>query len=189
MQIDMTSARTLNVAVLVGCGVAAWILWPEKTPVGVMVEATPAPAVAKHTTVPMPIKTATVKAYAAAVKHGLNLPQAIQDDSAKLVLQSSEIKANRRDYSLTTVMDANTGETVTLAERQPLPWLARDVQGSMWLGVGLSGGGKRVMRAEVEQNLLDIKNVTISGRASLDLPIGEPGGMTGFAGVGAAWRW
>ncbi len=151
--------------------------------------ATPAPAVASMPKVQTPIKTQTVKARPQAAKRALSLPAAIADDPAKVVIDSAIVKASRNDTLVTTLLDTETGETMTLEAKQPRPWLAASTDGSLWLGVGIKNGQQQVMRAGLEQGLFAVKAVTVSLRGTVDIPYATPGKPDWFAGVGLRMEW
>ncbi|MBC7076304.1 MAG: hypothetical protein H5T98_09625 [Syntrophomonadaceae bacterium] len=49
--------------------------------------------------------------------------------------------------------------------------------------------GASTVRAEIRQNLIQIKSVRIQAIASIDQPINGPVRADGFIGFGAVYRW
>lgn len=175
--------RTLVAAGLAACAGFAWLIWPSPAPVSQAAIATPAPAVAEAPKVATPIKATAIKAYPAAVKKRLKLPAVVAADPAKVVVDSSLVEPGKRPTLVTTLVDTETGETLTLTEKQPLPWLAPGGRNSIWLGVGMRHG-EPVMRAQAEVGLFQVKALDVGVLVSADVPTARPGDVDLFAGVG-----
>lgn len=149
------------VALLLAMLAALLGLWAVLSPARVAtvqhVPATPAAAVATLQTVATPIKTGTVRAYPAAAKKALKLPETIQAAPEQQVIAANTVAPSEHAYTLTTLVDTETGEVRTLARAEPLPWLARDASGRLDLLLGQSNEGP-VARLSATQNLLQVKS-------------------------------
>jgi hypothetical protein len=167
---------------LAACAVCAWLIWPNPAPESRAVIATPPPAVAGVAKVATPVK-APIKAYPAAAKARLKLPAVVAADPAKVVVDSSLVGPDSHPTLVTTLVDTTTGETLTLSERQSLPWLAPGGRNSIWLGVGVRHG-EPVMRAQAEVGLFQVKALDVGVLVSADVPTARPGDTDLFAGVG-----
>lgn len=163
----------------------AWLASDET--VDTPVPTAPAPVLRGETKVATAIATPVVRAYSKRAKAKLKLPAPLADDAAKVVLDSSQVAASRRDTLITTLLDTETGETVTVAEQRPLPWLASDGRGQLWLGAGYKNG-EPTLRGDLQHGLFAVKRMRVSARASVDVPI-NGGGVDWFAGVGAGVEW
>lgn len=171
-------------ALVVGLG--AWLT--DDTPVAAHLPAAPAPQVAGEIKTATPIATHTVRALPAKAKKALKLPDAIQEDPAKVVLDSSRVAADSHATTVTTLLDTETGESLTLARREPLPWLAPEGATRIWLGAGYRNGDP-VLRGEVDKGLLSVKAWRISARAGVDVPLDADGEAGWFAGIGLGREW
>lgn len=177
----------LLVAAILGLAGAWWWKVSEPAqPIGVAVVAKPAAAVAKAPT--ETVQTAPVIAYTAPAKRRLRLPDAVQANANQHVLGAASVAADDHPHTVTTVLDASTGQTTTYDVREPLPWMAIDTHGEAGLAYGLKNGVQTV-RLEARQGLLDIKAVRIGVTASLDQPLAGPLGADYFVGLGAWYRW
>lgn len=183
------------VAVAFGLLIAMAIGWLsyDREPaqgVGATVIARPSGEVAK-----VPVKTVTpkagVKVYrgGAALKDGLKLPRDAVEDPDVEVLASSHVKADDHPHTVTTVIDTETGESTTYDRRDPLPWMAWSERGHAGVAVGLKSG-EPTARLQVEQEIVTVKALRLSGIATVDQPLNA--GATGgdfFAGVMVKYQW
>lgn len=81
-----------------------------------------------------------VYVYPDKTKKALDLPRAVQEDAAKQVLATGKIKAEARDYTLSAVLDTQTGQGEVYARPDPLPWIGPGRQGAVGVGYGLKNG-------------------------------------------------
>lgn len=178
------------ILVLAVAGFSLWnFVFPgEKPPVAVYVPATPAPAVAQAQTVPTPIKSGTVQTYRPAAKKALKLPAAIQAAPEQQVLAASTVQPDAHAYTLTTLIDVETGKVQTLSRREPLPWLARDTSGRMDLLLGQSDDGPAA-RLTVQQGLLSVKAVRLGVAGSVTQHLDGDAQTDWLVGInlGTAW--
>lgn len=157
-------------------------------PVGQHVAATPAPAVAGVDRVATPIKSATVRTYKPAAKARLKLPEAIQVAPDQQVIAASTIAPSLHAYTLTTLINTETGEVETLQRREPLPWLARDASGRVAITYAYGNEGPLV-RLDAQQNLFRIKAWQAGGVASLTQHLGGQPHQDWLAGITLERRW
>lgn len=155
-------------------------------PVGKHVAAIPAPPVKDIPKVALKPKSGSVRIYASRAKIKLDLPAEIAKDDNQQVIESTQVKADDHPQTVTTIINAETGETQTLVRRDPLPWLAWDYRGSIGAYAGIKNGEPAV-RVEAKQNLIQLKAVHVGVVASLDQR--ASGQQDYFVGVGAEYRW
>ena len=187
VNISVGRDRLLASALAIVCLLlAGWIVWMHYfKPVeraGEVKEAKAAPEVAA---VPREaIKPPQVKVYAGgkAVKQKLSLPQAVIDAESQRVLASSKIAASEHPSTVTTVIDASTGESQTFVRTDPLPWVAYSSKGAVGLYYGIKRGGQAA-RLQIRQDFLQVKALRAGVLASVDSD-GQA-----FAGVGVEYRW
>lgn len=185
----LTSYRPIAIAL---CAIlAGLVLWfwlkPELAPVGEHVPAKVAPQVK---VVPkLDLKIQKVKVYASVAKAKLKLPAAYLDNPDVHVLESSRVEPDLHPQTVTTIIDAGTGETRTLIRREPDPWLAVRNSGEIRIDYGykshaMAGGGfDKIARLTFREELLQVKAFYVGMNASLDSD-GQH-----FVGVGVAWKW
>lgn len=157
---------------------------PSPAPVGVHIEAKPAPEVAKIERVPVAIAK-PVQVYRPAAKQKLKLPESVQRDEAAHVVASTKTAPDERQHTVTTLIDADTGETTTFDRVDPLPWIAPNTKTDIGAFLGYKGR-EPAIRLEARQELLQIKAVHLGATASADL---TPGEVDTFVGVGLWARW
>lgn len=135
---------------------------------------------------PKPLKT-----YAPKAKAAVKLPQAVQADTAAVVLQSSRVAASGRAQTVTAVLDTETGETRQYVVDEPLPWLDTTVRSDAGVYLGLKRG-EPTIRAQARAQIAQVKELRLGALASADMPLnGERPGVQAeyFIGVGAWMQW
>ena len=168
--------------VLLAVGVGVYVAFkPEPAPTGVHLPAKPAPQVAREIKTEIALKS-PVKVYRPEVKRKLKLPDAIQQNADQHVIASSRTVADERPHTITTVIDASTGEATTFDRTEPLPWLGVSTKTEIGAFYGVKNGVP-TWRVQAQQELLQVKAVRIGATATLDSD-GET-----FVGVGAWARW
>ena len=180
-----TKTNPLLVAVALGSVLfSTWLYFkPQPMPVGVHVEAPPSKiirGVEKEV-----VATAPIKVYKPAAKKKLNLPATIQADEDKHVVASTTTPNDERQHTVTTVIDKNTGESVTYDRVEPLPWIGVATKSEVGAYVGLKNG-EAAIRVEGKQEVLQIKSVRIGLIGSVDV---TQSGVDSFVGIGAWARW
>lgn len=156
---------------------------PQPAPVGQHVEAAPAPQVAKVPTVAVP--TAPVKVYAPAAKARLKLPEEVKRDPGRHVVAATRTPADERPHTVTTVLDADTGEVTTYARAEPLPWIAAQPKTELGAFVGYRFA-EPALRIEARQELLQVKALHLGAIASAEATASD---VDGFVGLGVWGRW
>lgn len=147
---------------------AGWVLWyynsAPPAPVGIHVPAKTAPQVAPLPKVSTPAPKG-IKTYVQAAKKTLKLPEAIVADDSIHVIESTRVVADDHPQTITTVINAETGETQTFVRREPLPWLAFKKTGALGLSRDFLTS---VNTLYLRQDFLQMKSVYVSGILSLD---------------------
>lgn len=172
----------LVLAALIAAGVTAYFRYkPFDAPPGVHMDARPAAAVARAETQPL-ILDFPLRVYAPAVKKKLDLPAAVQQDAARHVVASTLTAADERRHTVTTVLDAETGEFGSYDRAEPLPWIAVNTRSQVGVFYGIKGGAP-VLRLQGQQEFLQVKAAHLGAVGTLD----SDGAY--FVGVGAWARW
>jgi hypothetical protein len=180
----MTTSVIKYAPVAISVGLVAFLVWysfkPDAVPVGV---STPLP-VAKEVAKVEPVKDVVkyVYVYPKSVKPKLNLPKHVAEDDSEKVTSSSKLQAERRDYTITSVLDVDSGKTTIYARPDPLPWLGMSHEGEASLAYGYKQSGP-VVRLTVNQNFLRVKSVHFGATGTLD----SDGSY--FAGLSASYKW
>jgi hypothetical protein len=172
----------LAMLVLVGLLVFLWDRFtPSPAPVGVTVIAAPNKAIAGVPKIDVPVKK--LKVYTAPAKAKVALPQNVKDDPNQYVLGSTSLKPDTHPTTITTMVNAETGESTTYTTREPYPWFAFENQGDIGAGVGFDKTGATVGMIEIHEDLVQIKaahlGVTAIGMSN----------RTGFVGLSARVKW
>ncbi|MFQ6333189.1 hypothetical protein [Methylophilus sp. 3sh_L] len=191
----MTTLKRISIEVIVLLCLSA-VVWlfasSHATPPAPVqtIEATPAPVLINTPLIDMAL-SGPVKVYSggAKTKQKLKLPASVVKDDSKQVIAGTRIEANDdHPKTVTTVIDADTGESTTYVTTEPLPWLAVDTRGGIGLYTGFKNG-QQVARLQVQQDVLQIKQLHVGAIASVDQPLSGAGQQDYFIGVGAEYRW
>lgn len=169
------------VAVLAILALAWWHFTPNPPPVGSTVVAQKAPELKKVAR--KNITPPKVPVYAPPAKAKLDLPADIQGDPNKYVLDSVKLPNDTHPHTVTTVIDAATGEVQTFDRRDPLPWFKPEQTGEARLDYGFKAGRPMTTRLTLREDLLQVKALHAGINASLDAD-GQY-----FVGAGVAWKW
>ena len=167
---------------LAGAFAAGWGLnkpgpSPESVPAVVAPEVKQAPTVR--------VKTPPVKAYAGKAKVDLKLPAAVQAAPDTHVVAATQVPSSQRPQTITTTLDAQTGEFQTYVKTDPYPWFAIETRGEVRLAGGYKIDGstvKPVLRLGVGYDVVRIKAFTAGVVGTVDSD-GDA-----FLGVGVAYR-
>lgn len=184
---------SIEVIVLLCLGAVVWLFASSHAtpPAPVQtIEATPAPVLINTPLIDMALAS-PVKVYSggAKTKQKLKLPASVVKDDSKQVISGTRIEENDdHPKTVTTVIDADTGESTTFVTTEPLPWLAVDTRGGIGLYTGFKNG-QQVARLQVRQDVLQIKQLHVGAIASVDQPLSGAGQQDYFIGVGAEYRW
>lgn len=176
-----------NLALAILAAAVAVLLYLQFTadsvPGGVHAESQPAPQVKKVPTVS--VQTAPVHAYAPEAKVNLKLPEHVRMDKAKHVVAATRTQADERPHTVTTVLDAATGEVMTYDRAEPLPWIAVRPRTELGAFVGYKFG-EPALRIEARQDLMQVKGMHLGAIATADA---TASGVDGFVGIGVWARW
>lgn len=162
-------------------GLVLWMIQPVPQPVDTWRSVEPDK---RLSAVPkVDIAPPKVPVYTAPAKQKLKLPDEIKDDPNKYVLTSARLPKDTHPQTITTVIDAQTGEVQTFTRREPLPWLAVEQTGELRLDYGIKNGFERVGRITLREDLLQVKTLHLGVHATLDTD------GAWFAGAGVGWQW
>jgi hypothetical protein len=165
--------RTLAVAAIAILAIIGWFWFkPSPPPVGEHVPARIAPQVKGIPKVDL--KVPKVKVYASIAKAKLKLPAADVANPDIHVIESSRIEPDIHPQTITTLIDAGTGETTTLIRREPDPWFALKKTGALGLNYDAIRGLKTLY---VRQDLLQSKAIFFSGSASIRSDLDKAAGF------------
>lgn len=165
---------------------AVWLYFaalPLPAPAGVHLPAAPAPELAGLA--PQPLRIELVKVFAPEAKKKLKLPKAVQQDAGKHVVASTRTPADERSHTVTTVLDAATGEFASYDRAEALPWVAVATKSQVGAFYGFKNG-EPTLRVQAQQELLQLKALRLGATASVDV---NRDGVDSFVGVGAWARW
>lgn len=159
---------------------AAWTFWPkDKLEVGVAAALPEAKVVADEPKVITKIEY--IKVYPKTAKPKLHLPETVVKDDAKQVTATGTLKAEERDYTISSVIDTNTGESTVYAEPKPLPWIGPGRGGRIGVAYGLKHG-EIVGRLYGSHDLLQVKALHAGFMGNVDTD------SEWFAGGYIEWR-
>ncbi|SOD42314.1 hypothetical protein [Nitrosovibrio sp. Nv4] len=161
-------------------------------PVNVSMPAEIAPEVEDSPKVPVVIK-APVQVYSGgrALKKKLKLPDVVTIDPTKEVIASSQVKADERPQTITTIINTETGESETFVRRDPLPWLAWDTSGEVGAYVGIKNG-QQAVRLQARQGIVQVKGLHLGLIGSVDQAMSGTAVVNGtdyFVGAGIWAKW
>lgn len=81
-----------------------------------------------------------INVYPDKVKEKLDLPAPVKDDVHKQVTATGKLDAEDRPYTLSAVIDLETGDSQVYARPDPLPWLAPGKRNEIGIAYGLKNG-------------------------------------------------
>jgi len=151
--------------IIVAMLAAAWSFWPRATPkVGM---SAPLPAAREVKATPKIMwRTKYVYVYPDRAKKKL-LPKPVADDPAKKLIATGKLDAEERPYTLSTVLDTQTGESQVYARPDPLPWIAPGRHGAFGVNYG-PRNGRTGAEVYAWRDLLQVKALHVGVRASVD---------------------
>lgn len=182
------SAMWIVAAVLVCClaiALLVWWLWPEPTPaeIGVSTQLPSADKIVADVEIIDLRPKKPLRAYAPKAKSDLNLPATVQADQAKHVIATGRLDAEERPYTLSAVLDEETGQSQVYARPEPLPWFAPSRHGALGVAYGIKPGVGQVGRLYGRQDLVRSKAFVAGLQGNVDTD-GDA-----FAGLSIEWRW
>lgn len=126
----------------------------------------------------------TVKAYGAAAKNLIALPDSVLADPLMAVTESSLISSSEKRQVLSSVLDTRTGETIHYVSRADDPWFAPENRGQLTFDYGYKANASQpVARANLRYDFLQTKAIHWGVSSSLY----SDGDY--FLGVGGSFRW
>ncbi len=160
--------KTINwwpvlVAVILAAG---WTFWPREKPV--VGQSAPLPPAKEVRTVEKIIeRPKLVYVYPEKIKAKLNLPESVVKDAAKKVLATGKLDAEERPYTLSAVLDTETGDSQVYARPDPLPWIGPGRRGAVGVAYGLKNG-HAAGQMYAQHDLLQVKALHAGARGTVD---------------------
>ena len=181
----------VEVVLILAVGVMGYFLYAALSapkPVGgVSVIATPAPALRKAPTAQVAIK-APVRVFKGETKANLKLPAAVIADETKQVIAATQVKANLRPQTVSTVINTETGAVESYVKTDPYPWFAIETRGEAKVAYGYKyrhtiGAMAPVVRMQLSYDVVRVKALTAGVQATIDTD------RDAFVGVGISYKW
>lgn len=122
-----------------------------------------------------------VYVYPDKVKPALGLPKPVQEDTNKKVVATGKLKAEERDYTLSAVLDVQTGDSEVYARPDDLPWIGPGRQGAVGMAYGFKNG-EPAGRLYARHDLIQVKSLHAGAIGMVDTD-GD-----WFAGGYVEWR-
>lgn len=155
--------RLILAAAAVLLALAAWTFWQRPVPeVGQAVALPPAKEV--RTVEKIIERPKVVYVYPQKTKQVLSLPPDVVADPAKKAIATGKLDAEEREYSLTAVLDTETGDSHVYARPEPLPWIGPGKRGAVGMAYGMKNGNQ-VGMIYAEHDLLRVKALHAGARA------------------------
>jgi len=167
---------------IMAAAVGIWFITRKPEPPAAAPQvAVPAQAIAEEK--PEIIHPKAVQAYSENAKQKTAIPQAMKEDKTVAILDSSTIPESQHSETVTTTLNTETGQVITLVAANPTPWLAGESTGEARIDFGLKNGFRRVGRLSATEDLFQVKSLHLGISGSLDTD-GEY-----FIGGGISYRW
>lgn len=157
-----------------------WYFHAPAVPAGVTTAAQTAPELKRDAAAPL--KLGSIQAHAPRAKRTLQLPAAVQADADQHVIAASRTANDERQHTITTLVDAQTGEVTSYDRVEPLPWVTVNTKSEVGVFYGIKSGSP-VLRLQGRQDLLQLKAMHVGVVGTLDSD------ATFFVGIGASARW
>lgn len=141
---------------------AVWTFWPRERPI--VGESVQLPLAKEVKTTPKVLdRVKYVYVYPEKTKAAMNLPPAVVQDKAKKVIATGKLDAEDRPYTLSAVLDTETGDSAVYARPDPLTWIGPGRRGAVRLTQWHDG----TTQIEASHDLLRVKSfhAGVSGRA------------------------
>ena len=144
----------------------AWTFWPRDQPeVGKSVALPPAKEV--RTVEKIIERPRIVYVYPQKTKQALDLPQDVVADPAKKVITTGKLDADERPYTLTAVLDTETGDSQVYARPDNMPWIGPGKRGAVGMAYGLKDG-EPTGKIYGYHDLVRVKAIHAGARAEID---------------------
>lgn len=158
--------QIIALAAIIVAALALWTFWPREQP-EVNVAAPLPPATEVRTVEKVIVQPKLVYVYPDKVKGSLGLPDQVKDDASQKVTATGKLKAEERDYTLSAVLDTETGDSQVYARPDPLPLIGPGRQGAVGLAYGIKNG-EPMGRLYARHDLLQVKALHAGAGATLD---------------------
>jgi hypothetical protein len=158
--------QLIAAAAVIISGLALWTFWPRDTPdIGVSAPLPPAKEVRTVEKIKTDVKVVYV--YPDKVKEKLDLPAPVVADETKKVTATGKLDAQERPYTLSAVLDTETGQSEVYARPDPLPWIGPGRRGAVGMAYGLHNGHTDA-KLYAQHDLLQVKAIHAGARAEID---------------------
>ncbi len=166
MRDSWTAGPLIPYAILAVVLAVLWTFWPRPVPeVGQSVALPPAKEV--RTVEKIIERPKVVYVYPPQTKQALDLPQDVVADPAKKAIATGKLEAEERPYTLTAVLDTETGESQVYARPDPLPWIGPGKRGAVGMAYGLKDG-EPTGKIYGYHDLVRVKAIHAGARAEID---------------------
>lgn len=131
------------------------------------------------------VEPANVQVYAPKAKAKLDLPKEVQSNERQQVIAATDLPASKRERTVSTVLDLDSGEAIQYVQEKELPWLgkANDTRFGLYAGVKQTPyGTEPAIRAQVSHDLFAVKEATVVLHGAIDAT--NSGRVDAFVGVG-----
>jgi hypothetical protein len=96
-----------------------------------------------------------------------NLPQAVQDDPSKHIVDTASFPITDRPFTAVATYDEQSGDVSISARNDPLPWLAAENRWYIRFGGGVKTRSGTVGKIAVGGNLVQVKALHVGVEADL----------------------
>ena len=178
----------LLVVSVAGAGYVLYDVLRAPRPVGGdSVLAEPAPVLRRAPVVPVQIKK-PVKTFQGKTKANLKLPAAVVADETQQVIAATQVKANLRPQTVSTVANTETGAVESYVKTDPYPWFAIEGRGEAKIAYGYKyshtlGVAAPVARLHLSYDVIRVKALTAGIMGTFDSD------RDAFVGVGISYKW
>lgn len=114
----------------------------------------------------VPVKK--IRSYPPATKKKVGMSSVEQQADNIYLVSAAKLAPDPRPRTVTAVYDSVTGEVHQDVRIDPLPWLATESHGTLWIGMGVKNSGKQVGRVEANYDVLQVKSFHLGIRANVD---------------------
>jgi hypothetical protein len=172
----------ITAAILIVFAALAWYFYDGKASPDAVI-ATPSKEVKDLPKASVPIKK-PLKVYSGGskLKDKLGLPADVTQNDAKHVIASTTVNCDQ-PHTITTVIDAETGESQTYDQPAPRPWLARNDQSKVGV-YAVFKNGTPTLSLQGRRGLFSVKSLDFVGVAGIDHPMSGTGGLGTQIGIG-----
>ena len=108
-----------------------------------------------------------VRALPPAAKQKLGMPQDVQNDPNKHVVDTAQFPITYQPFTAVATYDAQTDEVIITAKNDPLPWLAAESRWYARTGYGVKSRAGKVWQLAVGGNLIQTKALHMGGSVEL----------------------